>query len=174
MFMEKFETWLRLQLAGSGFTSDDSANVVSATALCAIPLILIAGVAIDSSRLSSAQVEAQAAADAAALSAAAAYASGNGKYVEIANKSFDQNIANNKDLANASLATNVEVDTRDNTLTVRVSGNIPTTLMQIGGFDEMSIGTDLTGTVSSTVSLPVFSDHNKGQIILVMDYSSSM
>ena len=58
-----------------------------------------------------------------------------------------------------------------------VFGNLPTTLAQIGGFDEMAIGiTDTTDSavISTTVSLPVFSDHHKGQIVFVMDYSSSM
>ena len=66
-------TWPKAQSALGGLRSDDRANVAPLTALCAIPLVMIAGVAIDTSRLSSARVEVQAAVDAAALNAAAAY-----------------------------------------------------------------------------------------------------
>ncbi|MGE4252818.1 MAG: pilus assembly protein TadG-related protein [Parvibaculaceae bacterium] len=178
MLTAKLDILLKAHSARRRFASDDKANVAAMTALCAIPLVLIAGVAIDSSRLSSARVEAQAATDAAALAAAAAYGTGNDSYVAIANASFDQNIAQNKDLKDANLATDVAVNTADNTLTMTVSGNIPTTLSRIGGFDQMSLGAistgESTGSISTTVTLPVFSDYHKGQIILVMDYSSSM
>ncbi|MGE0007886.1 MAG: pilus assembly protein TadG-related protein [Parvibaculaceae bacterium] len=175
----RFTTWLKPRPPRGGFASDDRANVVTMTALCAIPLVLIAGVAIDSSRLSSARVEAQAATDAAALAGAAAYGLGNDSYVDVANASFDQNIAQNSELAAANLATDVQVNPTDNTLTMTVSGNIPTTLTRIGGFEQMPLGTQSTGegsgkTISTTVTLPVFSDYHKGQIVLVMDYSSSM
>lgn len=180
----KLSSWLKMCSALRGFPSDDKANVASITALCAIPLIFAAGMAIDSSRLSSARVEVQAATDAAALSAAAAYGTGNDDYEAIANASFDQNISQNEVLANANLTKDVSVNTADNTLTMTVTGNIPTTLTTIGGFTDMPLGASSTGggasggtspaSISTTVSLPVFSDHHKGQIVLVMDYSSSM
>ncbi|MGE3874847.1 MAG: VWA domain-containing protein, partial [Parvibaculaceae bacterium] len=161
-----------------GLWSDDTGNVAPLAALCAIPLVMIAGLAIDSSRLSSARVEVQAATDAAALAAAAAYGTGNDTYVSIADASFDQNVAQNRDLANANIATAVSVDKVNNTLTMTASGNIPTTLSRIGGFTDMSLAAKATdgsqGNISTTVSLPVFSDYHKGQIVLVMDYSSSM
>lgn len=174
MHMAKLSTWLKARSALQGFGGSDRGNVAPIFAFCAIPLVMIAGVAIDSSRLSSARVEVQAATDAAALAAAAAYGTGNTSYEAIANAQFDQNLAQNQELTAASLTTNVSVDTTDNTLTMTVSGNMPTTLTSIGGVTEMPIATSADGNVSSTVKLPVFSDHHKGQIVLVMDYSSSM
>lgn len=178
MLGTKFRTWRTARSAFRGLWSDDTGNVAPLAALCAIPLVMIAGVAIDSSRLSSARVEVQAATDAAALAAAAAYGTGNDTYVSIADASFDQNVAQNRDLANANIATAVSVDKVNNTLTMTASGNIPTTLSRIGGFTDMSLAAKATdgsqGKISTTVSLPVFSDYHKGQIVLVMDYSSSM
>jgi Flp pilus assembly protein TadG len=175
MLSSSFRTWLKAQSALGGLRSDDKANAAPLTALCAIPLVMIAGVAIDSSRLSSARVEVQAAVDAAALNAAAAYGTGSDGYVAIADASFDQNVAQNDVLAKANIVTDVKVNKDDNTLTMTASGNIPTTLMRIAGFTQMPLGSDgAASTVSSTVTLPVFSDYHKGQIILVMDYSSSM
>ncbi|WP_119268411.1 vWA domain-containing protein [Taklimakanibacter deserti] len=175
MLSSNFRTWLKAQSGLAGLRSDDKANVAPLTALCAIPLVMIAGVAIDSSRLSSARVEVQAAVDAAALNAAAAYGTGSDGYVAIADASFDQNVAQNDVLAKANIVTDVKVNKDDNTLTMTASGNIPTTLTRIAGFTQMPLGSDgAASTVSSTVTLPVFSDYHKGQIILVMDYSSSM
>lgn len=178
MFTAKFTTWRKAQSAFNGFRSETKGSLAPITALCAVPLVMVAGIAIDTSRQSAARVEVQAATDSAALAAAAAYGTGNNNYVDIANANFDQNLSNNKMLSQANLATDVSVDKADNTLTMTVTGNIPTTLTSIGGFTEMPIGSQSVGTttnaVSTTVSLPVFSDFHKGQIVLVMDYSSSM
>jgi Flp pilus assembly protein TadG len=90
MFTANFSSWLKAGSALRGFGSDDKASAAPIAALCAIPLVMIAGVAIDSSRLSSARVTVQAATDAAALAAAAAYGAGNNDYEIIADASFDQ------------------------------------------------------------------------------------
>lgn len=170
----KFRTWLKARSALHGFCAGDNANVAPMFAICAIPLVMVAGIAVDSSRLSSARVEVQAATDAAALAAAAAYGTGNSNYESIANAQFDQNLAQNEELTAADLTTHISVNTTNNTLTMTASGNMPTTLTRIGGFTEMPLATSADGKISSTVKLPVFSDHHKGQIVLVMDYSSSM
>jgi Flp pilus assembly protein TadG len=178
MLTANLRSWFKAHSALRGFGSDENAATAPITALCAIPLVMIAGIAVDSSRLSSARVEVQAATDAAALTAAAAYGTGNDNYKAVANASFEQNISHNEMLDDANLTTDVKVNPADNTLTMTVTGNIPATLTRIGGFTEMKIGTQTvgstTGAVSSTVSLPIFSDYHKGQIVLVMDYSSSM
>jgi Flp pilus assembly protein TadG len=168
------KTWLKARSALPRFATEDKGNVASIFALTAIPVVMIAGIAIDSSRLSSARLHVQSAVDSAALSAAAAYGTGNNNYESIANAQLDANLAQSSELTDANLTTHVSVDTTNNTLTMTASGNIPTTLTTIGGFTDMALGTNSDGTISSTVTLPVFSDHHKGQIILVMDYSSSM
>lgn len=170
----KFRIGLKARLALHGFGASDKASVAPIFALCAIPMVMVVGIAVDSSRLSSARVEVQAATDSAALAAAAAYGTGNNNYESIANAQFDRNLAQNEELTAAELTTHVSVDTTNNTLTMTASGNVPTTLTKIGGFTEMPLGTDADGNISSTVKLPIFSDHHKGQIVLVMDYSSSM
>jgi len=174
MQMALFKTWLKTRTAFDHFFAGDKANVSTMFALIAIPVVMITGMAIDSSRLSSARVHVQAAVDAAALSAAAAYGTGNNNYVSIADAAFDANLAQSEELTDADLTTHVSVDATANTLTMTAEGDIPTTLTTIGGFTDMALGNNSDGTVSSTVSLPIFTDHHKGQIVLVMDYSSSM
>src|SRR5690349_7791279 len=174
MQMALFKTWLKARTACNHFFTGDRANVSTMFALIAIPVVMITGMPIDSSSLSSARVHVQAAVDAAALSAAAAYGTGNNNYVSIADAAFDANLAQSEELTDADLTTHVSVDTTANTLTMTAKGDIPTTLTTIGGFTDMALGNNSDGTVSSTVSLPIFTDHHKGQIVLVMDYSSSM
>lgn len=198
MHKASFRTWLKAGTVLRRFGARDDGATTPIFALCAIPLILAAGIAIDTSRQSTARVQVQAATDAAALAAAAAYGSGSENYTAIANAYFDKTVSQFPDLANANIVTDVSVDTANNTLTMTASGEIPTTLTRIGGFETMPLGASSSepagggggggesmaaasgggsgtgGTISSTVSLPVFSDHHKGQIVLVMDYSSSM
>ncbi|WP_162914284.1 pilus assembly protein TadG-related protein [Taklimakanibacter lacteus] len=174
MHTETFKTWLKARSALNHFFAGDKASVAPIFAISAIPIVMITGIAVDSSRLSSARVHVQAATDAAALSAAAAYGTGNDSWKDIANAVFDSNLAQSDELTDANLETDVSVNTVDNTLTMTAKGSIPTTLTSIGGFEEMSIGNNEDGTISSTVTLPIFSDYHKGQIVLVMDYSSSM
>lgn len=186
-------TWLKAGSVLRRFGARDEGSTTPIFALCAIPLVFAAGIAIDTSRQSTARVQVQAATDAAALAAAAAYGVGSENYTAVANAYFTKTVSQFPDLASANIATNVSVDTTNNTLTMTATGAIPTTLTRIGGYDAMPLaasdtagggggagaaatggGTSSGGTISSTVSLPVFSDHHKGQIILVMDYSSSM
>lgn len=173
MLTAKFSTWLKARVALHCFRANDKASVAPIFALTAVPLVLVAGIAIDSGRQSSARVEVQAATDAAALAAAAAYGTGNENYQAIASAHFAQNIQS-ADLDDTVFTKSVTVDTANNTLTMTVSGEMDTTLTSIGGFTEMPLAANGQGNISSTISLPVFSDFHKGQIILVMDYSSSM
>lgn len=202
MHKASFSTWLKPGAVVRRFGPGDKGSVAPIFALSAIPIVFIAGIAIDTNRQSAAQVEIQAATDAAALAAAAAYSTGNNNYAAVANAYFDKSVAQTPYIASLTLAKSVSIDTANNTLTMTVSGSMPTTLTRIVGYEEMSLGsssgaplggggegggsgpaqTMAAGTsgdaggpaISSTVSLPVFSDNQKGQIVLVMDYSSSM
>lgn len=201
MHKESLRTLLKAGTILRRFGAQDEGNTSAIFAICAVPLIFAAGIAIDTSRQSTASVQVQAATDAAALAAAAAYGSGSENYQAIANAYFDKTISQYRDLDNANIVTGVSIDTVNNTLTMTATGEIPTTLTRIGGYETMPLGAadsepvgggsgsgsgtesmasatgsgaGGTGTVTSTVSLPVFSDHHKGQIVLVMDYSSSM
>lgn len=182
MHKASLRTWLKAGSVLRRFGARDEGSTTPIFALCAIPLVFAAGIAIDTSRQSTARVQVQAATDAAALAAAAAYGVGSENYTSVANSYFTKTVSQFPDLASANIATNVSVDTTNNTLTMTASGAIPTTLTRIGGFDSIPLAASNTspgggggaGAISSTVSLPVFSDHHKGQIVLVMDYSSSM
>jgi Flp pilus assembly protein TadG len=193
MHKASLSTWLKAGSVLRRFGTRDDGGTTPIFALCAIPLVFAAGIAIDTSRQSTARVQVQAATDAAALAAAAAYGVGSENYTAVANAYFTKTVSQFPDLASANIATNVSVDTANNTLTMTASGQIPATLTRIGGFESIPLAASNTspaggggggsgaaasgggaGMISSTVSLPVFSDHHKGQIVLVMDYSSSM
>ena len=197
MHTAKFSTWLKAGTILRRFGARDEGATAPIFAFCAIALVFAAGIAIDGSRQSTARVQVQSATDAAALAAAAAYGTGSENYKTVANSYFQKSIAQFPDLAAANITTDVSIDKTNNTLTMTATGEIPTTLTSIAGFDSMPLGADSSepvssgtgsgsgtgtqqvastggGSISSTVSLPVFSDHHKGQIVLVMDYSSSM
>ena len=53
MLTAKYNSWIQTRHNRIGFlASDDKANVAPMTALCAIPLIMVAGIAINSNRIS--------------------------------------------------------------------------------------------------------------------------
>lgn len=159
------------------FARDRRGNISMFFGFVAIPVLIGAGMAVDYSRLVVAKSDLQAAVDAAALAAANAYASGQSNYEAIADDHLASNLATSTDLVPAHIATEVVIDTAADTLTLKAKTAIPTTFMALAGVEQMSLFDDRNNGsdgVTSTVTLPIFSDHRKGEIILVMDYSSSM
>jgi Flp pilus assembly protein TadG len=167
---------------GKAFLRSQEANISILLSISAVPLIAAAGMAVDYGRWVTAKTELQAASDAAALAAANAYGQGNQNYAAVADDVLQENISNSGVLQ-TSVATQTAIDSPANTLTVNATASIPAAFMRVLGINELPLGgadlaSALSGetapTVSSSVVLPVFSDHHKGEIILVMDYSSSM
>jgi Flp pilus assembly protein TadG len=159
------------------FARDSRANISMFFSLAAVPVLIGAGMAVDYSRLTVANGDLQSAVDAAALAAANAYAAGQTNYEAIADDQLFSNLATSVDLVNNQIETEVVVDTVADTLTLKAKTSIPTSFMVLAGLDEMQLFNDRANGddgVTSTVTLPIFSDHRKGEIVLVMDYSSSM
>jgi Flp pilus assembly protein TadG len=160
---------------------DQGGNVAVLCALVALPLVASVGVAVDYGREVAATSELQVAADSAALAAASAYALGNADYATLADDMLERNLSASLGLRGTDVTTKVAVDTSANTLTVTAETSIPAVFMKVLGIAKLTLGNTDVGQpgssasgVLSSVSLPVFSDHHKGEIVVVMDYSSSM
>ena len=159
------------------FARDRRGNISMFFGIAALPVCLGAGIAVDYGRLAVAKSDLQTAVDAAALAAANAYGSGQTNYEAIANDQLALNLATSGELADNQIETEVLINPAADTLTLKARTSIPTSFMALAGVEQMALYDDRANSsdgVTSTVTLPVFSDHRKGEIILVMDYSSSM
>ncbi len=135
--------------------------------IAAVPVLLVAGVAVEFSGLNRARTELQALSDAAALAAAGAYAVGNDSYANVANSYIQENKKGGL-LENVAVVPTTTPNETDSTMTVESTVDVPTTLGALVGQDSNEI------SVRSKVMLPVFSDHHKGEIVFVLDFSWSM
>lgn len=162
------------------FLKDTSGNVTMIFGLSAIPMMLAAGAAIEYSNMLDAKSKLQTAVDSAALAAAAQYGNGNNNYATTA-KTF---IDNNKPeaLGKNPLTVNVSVNTSNLTMTVKATGKVESAFGDILNMDAGNGSAENHSTKqapntissSSTVTLPIFSDFHKGEIVLVVDFSGSM
>lgn len=136
--------------------------------LAALPCFVATAVAVEYSHLSRADAELQALNDAAALAAASAYSSGSDDYADIAETYINKNKSDGGPLTDINVSSTATPNSDDQTMTIEAEVEIPTVMGNLLGSEYNQIH------AKSTVSLPVFSEHNKGEIVLVMDYSQSM
>lgn len=153
----------------SGFKQcfkDTAGNVALITALGAVPLVLAAGVAIDMSRASNAQVTLQSAVDSAAL-AAARWASTD----ENASKADATRIIEDYMKLNVAPGAfdsishlDVKIDKKDGSIDVKVTGRLRTSLMKVAGISELDI------SANTEVNL----GYQALEVALVLDNTGSM
>jgi Flp pilus assembly protein TadG len=145
------------------FRSDTRGAVAVVMGLAVIPLIIAAGAALDSFRASSADAEVRAALDAAALAGAAANVNATeADRRKLAEDAFSINL---KGKLAGSLEGSLKVMFEDGRITVAYQGNLPTTLMRVGGIDKMSVGASATAVMSQPA---------RAEVAMVLDYSLSM
>lgn len=137
-----------------------STAVIFATAL--VPLLAVAGAAIDFVSFYNTRTHLQVALDAGALAGATAQGATNAQRIKIAKVAFKANM-NSSDLGNASM----KVDFKPTAKTVVGSASlqIPTSILSVVGMNNLDIST------KSEVTIP--SDKN-AEIAFVLDYSGSM
>ena len=135
--------------------------------IAAVPFMLAAGVAVEFSALNRARAELQALSDAAALAAAGAYAAGNSTYADVASTYIQENKKGGL-LENVAVVPTTTPNDAESTMTVESTVQVPTTLGTLVGQDHTQLD------IRSKVMLPVFSDHHKGEIVFVLDFSWSM
>jgi Flp pilus assembly protein TadG len=146
-----------------GFSRDTQGAVALMAGLAAVPMFLAAGAAVDFFRVDAARAEVQASLDASALAAAAAKpGTSDADRRKIALETFKANLQDGfSDKLNGAPLVSFE----DGNLTVSYNGDLPTTLLRIGGFDKFNVGASAT----VGINLPA-----RAEIALVLDYSSSM
>ncbi len=144
------------------FARDCRGGVAVYFAATVVPLLLGAGVAIDLVQVNAATTILQNAVDAAALSGAASGETDKDKIEDVVNAYL---IANK---AGAVIETitdyEVNLDKNKNTLTIKVSGKRPTSLMHLAGIDKVGI------SAAAEVSLP----SDGLEVALVLDVTGSM
>lgn len=111
------------------FVRDTIGSFVIQFAIVFVPLALMAGGSMDYVRLQNAKATAQAAADAAALAAAVALSDSQADVYAIAHRSVDVNIQ--RTIAHEGQLTDFSMDPEQNSVTVVVEGDLPTTFLSI-------------------------------------------
>ncbi len=143
------------------FWRDRSGVTVILFGIVLIPLMAFAGAAVDYGRGYSVRSQMQSAVDAAALATASAYAQGYDDPVKFGQKAFEANFDSNT----AGVTATPNITVANGGVTVAANATLSTTLMGILGIKTMDVG------AQSQVLLPTVA---KGEIVLVLDYSSSM
>jgi Flp pilus assembly protein TadG len=140
------------------FRKNQSGAVALLFAFAAIPILLVAGAAVDVSRSVSAQTKLQTALDAGALAAAASDLP-EADRIALAEKTFHQNVG--PDYAGATPNFFIGTDA----VTADVDITVSNVFMKFAGVSQTNVAAD------SVVQLP---RDKPAEVVLVLDYSSSM
>jgi Flp pilus assembly protein TadG len=144
------------------FKADQNGTVALIVSLAAVPLMIIAGSAIDYAQFSAAQTQTQAALDAGALAGAAARDVSDSKRIEFALATFNENIKTGP-ASHVTVTPSFTIE--DKVVISKASVEVPTALMKIVGIGKM------TGVSHAEVSI---AQEKKAEIVMALDYSGSM
>ena len=142
------------------FFRDVRGNATIVFGVCAVPILVMVGSAVDYLRYNNAKTEIQAAIDGAALAAALPVDATDAQRKAIAKEYFENNLT--------SLTIDMpqlDVVISDDTVTASVDTTMPAAFMLIGGIKEMAI------SEYSEVTRPFA---GQAEVVLVLDYSLSM
>jgi Flp pilus assembly protein TadG len=143
------------------FCSNRSGNYAAILAIATLPLLLAVGVATDYSRHVSAQKHLQELADAASLALAGSDEKSEEKLRKLANKI----ILSNRSSARIENVKIVDLDTDDNWVDLRLSGDIQTTFMNLANIQTLDVGASALAERAVTGSV---------EVALVLDNTASM
>jgi len=146
-----------------GFRKNEDGNVAIITALAILPLLAVAGFAIDFSRIHSAKIQLRASLDNAVLSAAKLNTQGDPEVLvsDWVNAQMTQNGFGDLPI---SVVTDAEVDRNVRNIAATATLELPTSMMHLFGTDVTSI----------TVNSVAIQDIPNVEVSLVLDISSSM
>lgn len=147
----------------SAFLRDHSGGFAIQLGLMLIPLALLAGGSMDYVRLQNAKASAQTAADAAALAAAVVILDPAVYIEDVARNAVLVNLRNT--LASEGKLTHLEVDPIENSVSVQVEGDIPTTFLTLANIQTLNY----TATSSALRRLD-----GAAEVALVLDNTWSM
>ncbi len=157
---------MTMQSVSRRFLATSSGTVSLIFGMTLIPSIILLGMAVDVTKQAANRNAMQAALNSAALAAGSAYAIGETDYAAVAQKFFNQN-APDELKANPPTVT-ISVDDQAQVLSAAVSGTFKSSMLSIIGHKTT------TQNLHTKVTLPVFNQYNKGEIVLALDYSLSM
>jgi Flp pilus assembly protein TadG len=155
-------TTQKLKSLFTRFKADQNGTVALIVSLAAVPLMIIAGSAIDYAQFAAAQTQTQAALDAGALAGAAARDVSDTKRIEFALATFNENI---KTGPASHVTVTPSFSIKDKVVISKASVEVPTALMKIVGIGKM------TGVSHAEVSI---AQEKKAEIVMALDYSGSM
>jgi Flp pilus assembly protein TadG len=143
------------------FADDQSGSILQMTGLSIIPLMLAAGVAIDTSRVNFTHQKLAAGLDAGALAAATMNAASDADMQTEAKKYLDRNFLNSDTIT----ITAFNLTSSDNSVTFTGTARVPMTIMKLGGTDYIDV------KLSSTV---IKDGKSSVEVALVLDNTASM
>ena len=142
------------------FLRDVRGNATMILGVCALPIFVTIGSAVDYMRYNNTKTEIQAAIDGAALAAALPIDATDEERVAIAKDYFESN------LAGLSIETpDLQITISDDTISASVKTTMPAALMLVAGIKQMSIS-------ENTEVMRPFA--GQAEVVLVLDYSLSM
>ncbi len=151
----------------ASFKKDENGSILPLTAVLLTTLALAGGAAVDYSRYSSAKNVMNTALDAAILDAGVRLGSGqpiDQKFEDDFNAFFNANIAGRGGFTDNYEIVSFTADAVTGKVSATAAASVDTTLMRIGGLDEMNI---------STVSTGVF-EQNDTEVTIMLDVTGSM
>lgn len=151
----------------ASFKQDESGTILPLTALLLTSLVLAGGAAIDYSRYASTRNIMNTALDAAILDAGVRLGAGqpvNQQFQDDFNAFFNANIAGRGGFTNNYEIVNFSANADTGKVEATAAASVDTTLMRVGGIDEMNI---------STTSAGVF-EQNDTEVTIMLDVTGSM
>ncbi len=142
------------------FMRNEQGSIVTIFALVLVPLLLMAGMAIDYSRAYRGKVAVAKTLDAGLLYVASLYSSDNTVDVEEELKDYFTRTFAPRDVENLVITATVSADGND--FSGNAAGKVPTTLMRLAHFDKVAFN------MNAKVSMP------KMEVALVLDNTGSM
>lgn len=145
------------------FAADSQGGLIMIVGLSLLLLVGALGVAIDSARGYTAKSKLQGAVDAAALAGAKAHVQNQDNASAEARMFFDANYANDF-MAGRITKFNAAIDQATENMVVKATTAVPTTFMQVFGFDEMLLSSQAV----------VAAKHTNLELAVVVDVTGSM
>lgn len=145
----------------NAFRNDQSGSILQMTGLSIIPIMLAAGVAIDTSRVNFTHQKLAAGLDAGALAAATMSAASDSDMKAEAKKYLDRNFLNNDTVT----ITAFNLTSTGNTVTFTATARVPMTISKLGGTEYIDV------PLSSTV---IKDGKSSVEVALVLDNTASM
>lgn len=142
--------------------NDQKGAIALMTAVAALPMLMVAGTAVDYIKASNYKSRLQSALDAGALAAATSTSMSDAERVEIANAVFARNWAEG---TADNLTAMPKFAINKNGVVASASVGVPTSFLRIAGIKNVDVGADVDITIP---------EMKNAEIALVLDYSESM